>query len=195
MKNWSLTTCTSSKKWVAELPNCAYKSLKKYSPWDIWQVLRCGTNTFSKFLRSIKLTCALFIWISKMYLKSKYNRSLLSTTWAKTLILGFLKVGLLPARKCVHGMYLRKLINFSDASEVQLFMWRRVEEECVCTLETSSSERDDLNLFDNLFFESLWVECCCNFSKNCMSKILLNISYNPLKKYQIDFPKIIDKPW
>ena len=54
-------------------------------------------------------------------------------------------------------------------------------------LELAPSERDISNLFDNSTFESLWVECRCNFSKNSKSKILLKITYNPLKKYQIDF--------
>ena len=54
-------------------------------------------------------------------------------------------------------------------------------------LKPAHSEQDDLYLFYNSTFESLWVECRCNFSKNCQSKILLNITYNPLKKYQNDF--------
>ena len=54
-------------------------------------------------------------------------------------------------------------------------------------LRLAPIERDDLNLFDNSTFDTLWVECRCNFSRNCKSKTLLNITYNPLKKYQIDF--------
>ena len=54
-------------------------------------------------------------------------------------------------------------------------------------LRLAPIERYDLNLFDNSTFDSLWVECRCNFSKNCKSKMLLNITYSPLKKYQIDF--------
>ena len=51
----------------------------------------------------------------------------------------------------------------------------------------AASEHDDLNLFDNSTFESLWVEWRGNFSKKCMSKILSNVTYNPLKKHQIYF--------
>ena len=54
-------------------------------------------------------------------------------------------------------------------------------------LNLAPRERDGFYLFDNSFFESLWVECCCNFSKNYQSKILLIIIYNRLRKYQIDF--------
>ena len=58
-------------------------------------------------------------------------------------------------------------------------------------LKLAPSERNDLNLFNNSTFKLLWVECRCNFSKNCKSKILLNITYNPLKKYQIDFHALV----
>ena len=54
-------------------------------------------------------------------------------------------------------------------------------------LKLDPSEHDDSNLFDNSTFESLWVECRCNFSKTYKSKTFLNKTYNPLKKYQIDF--------
>ena len=54
-------------------------------------------------------------------------------------------------------------------------------------LKPAPGERDALNLFDSSIFESLWVECRCNFSKNCKSNVLLNITYNLLKKYQFDF--------
>ena len=48
-------------------------------------------------------------------------------------------------------------------------------------------ERDDFNFFSISTFESLWVEFGCKFSENCQTNILSNITYNPLKKYQIDF--------
>ena len=54
-------------------------------------------------------------------------------------------------------------------------------------LKVAPSEQDDLIFFDTSTFVSLWVECRYNVPKNCKSKILLSITYNPLKKYQIDF--------
>ena len=57
------------------------------------------------------------------------------------------------------------------------------------SLKLAPSEQDDINFFDTSTFESLWVECRYNVPKNCKSKILLNNTYNPLKKYQIDFLK------
>ena len=54
-------------------------------------------------------------------------------------------------------------------------------------LRLAPIERDDLSLIDNSTLDSLWVECRCNFSKNCKYKMLLNIIYKPLKKYQINF--------
>ena len=64
-------------------------------------------------------------------------------------------------------------------------------------LRLAPKERKDLNIFDKSKFESSWVECHCNFSKDCRSKMLLNVTYNSLKANQIDFFEqvlsIIDK--
>ena len=54
------------------------------------------------------------------------------------------------------------------------------------TLETSSYQMWWSKSFRQLNFESLWVKCCWNFSRNCKSKLLLYRTYNPLKKYQFD---------
>ena len=43
-------------------------------------------------------------------------------------------------------------------------------------LTLAPKERKDLNIFDKSKFESLWVECCCNFSNTFRSKLLLNVT-------------------
>ena len=48
-------------------------------------------------------------------------------------------------------------------------------------------ERKVLNNFDKSNFESVWLECHCNFSKDCRSQMLLTLTYNPLKAIQIEF--------
>ena len=151
MKSWYLTTCTSSKngrlnylieltKVWKNLPPETLGYLNKIAIFlylNFWcyavvtlkwiQVLRCATKIFSEkhenHLRFVNLNF-------HMNLKSKWNWSLLLTIRAKTLLLGFLKIGSLPTIKCFHGMCLRKFINFSDAqlSEVQLTVRGSVED-------------------------------------------------------------------
>ena len=53
-------------------------------------------------------------------------------------------------------------------------------------LRLAPKEREDLNIFDKSKFESSWVECRCNFSNICESKMLLDVTYNLLKANQID---------
>ena len=48
-------------------------------------------------------------------------------------------------------------------------------------------ERKVLNISDKSNFESVWLECHRNFSKECRSKMLLNVISNPLKAIQSEF--------
>ena len=48
-------------------------------------------------------------------------------------------------------------------------------------------ERSDLNLFNKSLFDSVWVECRSDFSQSCSTKMLINLSYNPHKKYSKEF--------
>ena len=54
-------------------------------------------------------------------------------------------------------------------------------------LKLAPRERKDLNLFDKTKFDSIWVECRNDFSKNCKKTMLINVTYNPMKQFQNDF--------
>ena len=54
-------------------------------------------------------------------------------------------------------------------------------------LKLAPRERKDLILFDKTKFDSIWVECRNDFSKNCKKTMLINVTYNPMKQFQNDF--------
>ena len=60
-------------------------------------------------------------------------------------------------------------------------------------LKLAPRERKDLNLFDKTKFDSIWVECRNDFSKNCKKTMLINVTYNPMKQFQNDFLEQLER--
>ena len=51
-------------------------------------------------------------------------------------------------------------------------------------LKFAPMERKDLNFSDKIKFDSIWVECRNDFSKNCKKTMLNNVTYYPMKQFQ-----------